>query len=295
MLDWLTSKVALIIAAVVILAVLIGFFAYHQTTLEQESLSDLSQDLAHFINDVTSRNSEIRMRVTFSSDVDSYELPPTVNGKAYTIQISSTQVILRQQGADVAMQDLLDPVHIFPPLNSADLDQQVLTTADLLVESLIISSGMDFYIESRLSETPAPTYPTFCYITEQKDEQAYAGSLAMQLNDFNTYDATDPGSLNASLIVTCEHNITLGQDVIVAEGRSVASTRITHLWKPNSMLNTTKTEMNASDLTHDHIDLAKGKDLIIERRYFRFTDALVMVNDTVSTPKEGVEIFAYAE
>ena len=294
MLDWLTSKIALIIAAAVILAVLIGFFAYHQATLEQESLSDLSQDLAHFINDVTSRDSQIKMRVTFSSDVDSYELPSTVNGRPYTIQISSTQVILRQQGADAAIQDLLNPVHLFPPPSASDLDPQALSTADMLVEPLVIGSGMDFYIESKLCEAPAPTYPTFCYVSQSKDEEAYAQSLALRSNDFNTYDATDPDSLNASLTLTCEHNVTFGHDVIVAEGRFVALARITHLWKPGLGFDTTEHDMNASDCTHDRLDIAKGKDLIIERRYFRFTDSLVRVNDTLSAPSEGVEIFAYA-
>lgn len=289
----MTSKVALIIAAAVILAVLIGFFAYHQSTLEQESLSDLSQDLAHFINDITSRDSQIKMRVTFSSDVDSYELPPTVNGKAYTIQISSTQVILRQQGADVAIQDLLNPVHIFPPPNMADLDPLVLNTADLLVEPLIIGSGMDFYIESRFCETPAPTYPTFCYIAQNKDEQAYAGSLALRLNDFNTYDATDPDNLNASMTVTCGHNVTLGRDVIIIEGRFVAQASITHLWKPLGF-NATKTDMNSSDRAHDRLEIAKGKDLIIERRSVRFTDVFVRVNATLTACAMGVDIFAYA-
>jgi hypothetical protein len=294
MLDWLTSKVALIIAAAVILAVLIGFFAYHQATLEQESLSDLSQDLAHFINDVTSRDSEIKMRVTFSSDVDSYELPSTVNGKYYTIQISSTQVILRQQGADVAMQDLLNPVHIFPPPSASNLDPQALTTADMLVAPLMIGSGNDFYIESRLCEAPAPAYPTFCYVSQSKDVEAYAVSLASEMDTFNTFDATDPDSLNASLTLTCEHNVTLGHDVIVAEGRFVAQARITHLWKPGLGFDMTKKDINASDLVHDRLDLEKGKDLMIERRYFRFTDVLVRLNDTLSAPAEGVEIFAYA-
>jgi len=294
MIDWLTSKTALIIAAAVILAVLVGFFAYHQSTLNQESLSGLATDLAHYINDVSSRDSEIRMRVTFSNDVDSYEMPATVNGKTYTIQISSTQVILTQQGGDAAMRDLMNPVHIFPPPGLADLGPHVLNSADRLVRPLLIVSGQEFFIESRACVSSPSNYPTFCYISEGDEAQAYCDSVACEIEAFNTYDATDPGSLNDTYTITSEHNLTLGKDVVVSEGRFVAHARISHLWAPPSRFNVTRKQLNATDLAHERLDITAGKDLIIERRYLRFDDVLVRLNATASAPAEGAETFIYA-
>ena len=293
MLDWITSRVALMIAAAVILAALIGFFAYHQATLEQESLSDVSRDLAHFINDISSRDSEIRMRVTFSNDVDGYEMPPTVNGKTYSVQVSSTQVILRQSGADAAIQDLIGAVHIFPPPGSSGMDMQTLQTADLLATPLIFGSGTDFYIESRLFLAPAPEYPTFCYISQNMGEMEYAIGIAMKISDFNSYDATDPDALNATMAIDCEHNVTLGKDVVVVEGRFVASAEISHLWRPPPGFNASKAELNATDLTNWRLDLSKGDHLVIERRNLRFTDTFVRIDETLCVPAEGVEVFAY--
>lgn len=276
----------MIIAVVVILAAVIGLFIYSNMELEQESLQDVCDNLAESINDASSTDGELKLRFTFSRDSEAMELPATVNGEDYEIQITSRLVILSQDGKDPVMSDLLNPVHLFPPPNGGSLSLIRVQRADLLVENLTFRSGTDFYIENRLYNMPGPEHPTFCYVKVDPAMIASATVLENEISEISSYSAMD--ELNDTKQITLEHDCTFAKDVVVLEGRYAAFPLMDHFWKPDLPFETTKEHLNSTDDEAPVLSAPKGKVITLQRRHMRFTDTL-----EDGEPLEAVEIFVF--
>lgn len=288
MLDWLTSKTAVIVAAIVILGVMIGFFMFQFANLKEQSLEDEANGLAHYINDVTSRDAACKIRFTFSRDVNGYELPATINGERYSIQISPYQVVIEQDG-DRAVADIMQPVHMFfpPQCNNIELDD--IMRADLMVDNFSIRSGRDFWVENKMYHCPGEDYLTFCYVGDAPDELGNLTKIADWISDFNEFDMTDPTQLNSTANLSVDMELQLARNVLVARGNLVAFTIIEHLWKPDPEFTVNRADLNATDLENTKLVIHSGGELVIERRYMRFSDTFLAHGGNA----ESVEVFAY--
>jgi hypothetical protein len=288
LLDWLTSKTAVIIAALVIIGVMLGFFLFKFSILEEQSLDDEAEALAQYINDVTSKDAEFKIRFTFSRDVDGYELAPTINGERYDIHISPYQVVIEQEGKR-AIEPLLQPVHLFYPPSCYSLELDNVYRADLLVDNFSVRSGEEFFMENRLYLMPGEDFLTFCYTGEVPSEMKNLDSIADWIKGFNTYDMTDPSQLNYSEEKVLDSGVWLAKNVLVANGTMVAFTQIEHLWKPEMEFRVERADLNSTDRNNTKLFIPAGNKLVLERRYMQFTD--VFVEDDL--PAESVEIFTY--
>jgi hypothetical protein len=289
MFDWLTSRTAVIIACIVILGVMFGFFGYRMTINQEQSLNDVSDLISQEINDVTSKDASFKVRFTFSQDSEGYELPPTVNGDSYDIRIEPYQVVVDQDGKR-AISPILNGVHLFYPPLTDTLSLSDVYRADLLVDNFTLRSGEDFYLENKMYMMPGEAHLTFVYTGYVPASLGDLQDMAEAISDFNEYDLTDPSVLNDSLVIPVNSELRLGENVLVANGSLVAFTIIEHLWEPPPDFNTTESYVNTTDLLNRKLFISSGEDLIIERRYMRFTD--VLVDEGVFL--EGVEVFAYS-
>jgi len=286
--DWLTSKTAVIIAAVVILGIMVGFFIYKIADLEEQSLDDEASGMAQYINDITSKDAAIRMHFTFSRDSAGYELPATINGGRYSIEISPYQVVVEQDGAR-AIAELLQPVHMFYPPQSTSIDRDDLIRADLLVDNFSIRSGQDFWVENRLYHCPGEDYLTFCYIGEAPEELANLSELSDWITRFGQFDMSNGSLLNMTASRTVGYELHMASNVLVARGNLVAFTTIEHLWKPGPEYTVKQADLNATDLLNIKLVVQSGGELVLERRHMRFTDTFLADGSNA----ESVELFAY--
>jgi len=288
MYDWLTSKTAVAVAAIVILGVMLGFFMFRFSDLEERSLDEEAGRLAGYINDISSKDAEFKIHFTFFEDPSGYELPREVNGEGYDIVISNYQVVL-VQNEERSVARLIEPVHGFYPPDRSSLEPADVFTADLLVDNFTVRSGCDFYLESRMYMTPGKDHLVFCYTGDRGQELEKLAGLAGWMEGFLTYDLTDPAQWDVTEERVLEENVTLGRNVVVGEGCLVAFTGIEHLWKPGEDNETRRAELNATDQNHTRLVLAKGSRLVLERRHLVLTDTPL----SGGLKAESVEVFAY--
>lgn len=175
MLDFISSKVGMIIAAVIISGTVIGFFAWQRAGFEDIERQKTAGFIADHIDHVSSLSSSHRELVTFNHDREKQGvyINPRIAGNPYTLTITGNLVILKQDGEEDVISSLTRRIHPWNPevIRGEDvLNDTVLQKIDLGNRSVEIRSGMDFYIEiiplnMTSAEIPLETvYHTFVYI-----------------------------------------------------------------------------------------------------------------------------------
>ena len=177
MLDFLTSKIGMMIAALVIAGALIGFFTWQKGNFEDIQRKNLTDFIANEIDHTSSLSSNHRFLVTFdANDKEKGKyLDSMIGGENYEIIIRQNQVVVKQKGEIQAVSSIAKEVHLWNPrvLRSMGLDVVNNTNLDNIDQgnrSLSIMSGEDFYIESYALNVTTPTTPmesvyyTFIYL-----------------------------------------------------------------------------------------------------------------------------------
>jgi hypothetical protein len=132
MLEWVTSKVVVSIAALVVLASVSGFMYVQRESWKEDQLSQVSKKISGTINEVSSINAETILFLGFDEG-DGIELPDEVGNRPYDIRIERDMVRC-QQGELYASSYFLRSVHLFSP-----------DDVDLTNRSNIIDHDRDHY------------------------------------------------------------------------------------------------------------------------------------------------------
>lgn len=112
--EWVTSKVVVSIAALVILASVGGFLALQREAWKDEGLSQAAGAIASAINDVSSINSEASVTISFEDGGGGLHVSGRIDGERYTVEITRDRV--RCSLDDKARwKDLYGLVHLFHP------------------------------------------------------------------------------------------------------------------------------------------------------------------------------------
>jgi len=166
MLDFLSSKVGMIFAALVIAGALIGFFTWQKGNFEDIQRKNTADFIANEIDYTSSLSSNHRFLITF--DANSKEkgkyLDSMIGGEPYEIIIRQNHVVVKQKGEIQAVSSIAKEVHLWNPrvLRTEGLDVVNNTNLDEIDQgnrSLSITSGQDFYIESYALNVTTPTTP----------------------------------------------------------------------------------------------------------------------------------------
>lgn len=111
MLDWLASKVAMTVAAMVLLASAAGFFAWQHAETARRSLDGTAENIARFLDTVSSLHGEASFTISFAPGA-SFVLSGGAGG--YEVEIHRRDVLV-MRGGTVAFAPLGFPVHLFRP------------------------------------------------------------------------------------------------------------------------------------------------------------------------------------
>jgi len=156
MLEFLASKVAMMMAMVVMVSVVSSVFAIERDVLRGGELQHVADDIASAIEAMTMRGAEGTSRMTFSeSDADEgaagRSVPMAVAGGTYTITISQTQVQVSQRGM-LRVSDFRGRAHLFDPDAAAEGDrvmsQGELGALDEAAGPLALTSGQDLALRN---------------------------------------------------------------------------------------------------------------------------------------------------
>jgi len=161
MLEWITSKVVVSIAALLMLVSVGGFFAVQQDGMKSSELKNASDNLAKAINQMSTMNSESNLVISFANDGKGAHLPSSLNGERYSIELQRDFIFCKMAGKTVT-SELYTNVHLFDP-TSIDLSNTTLVRQkDLSHQSVKFSSvGEILILRERAGPPGAQGFETF--------------------------------------------------------------------------------------------------------------------------------------
>jgi len=97
MIEWLASKMAVALAAILLISSVSAYFVSDREAQRRGELRNVARGLAEFIDAVLELDGEAAMLVSCQKGAD-LVLPQEVGGAAYTLDLRADSVILQQQG-----------------------------------------------------------------------------------------------------------------------------------------------------------------------------------------------------
>lgn len=163
MLDFVTSKIAMMIAAIIILTSVIGFYALQREQAKDMELQNIADKIAEAIHDVNIIQGETKVNVTFNRENEGVYVKPLVNGKSYETMITQNKVIITQNGKR-SISNFVVSVHLWVPIFNA-YNQTQIEEIDEANKTLELQAGEDFIIERKSIEVSGVNeYITFIYV-----------------------------------------------------------------------------------------------------------------------------------
>ncbi len=143
MMEWLSSKMAVALAATLMLSSVTACFLSQKGHSENEELESVARNLAAFVDNALSLPGTVTLTVAYGGDGDLI-LPSSVGGSAYRVQLRRDSVVV-EQGAARAIGHWSGELHFWQwdgkPTDWAKIDQ-----LDGEWQSLALSPGERFHI-----------------------------------------------------------------------------------------------------------------------------------------------------
>ena len=167
MLDFVMSKVAMIVAAVFILLAGIGLYEIQKNAIEEEELQNIADKMAKTVNELSAMNADTKANFTFDRYEDGIYIPPTVGDSVYTIKITRNLLFISQDGRSIS-SNFLSAVHVWKPEKDIYNGTQIASLDDAN-RDMIISSEDDvvLFVERKQIEVMGLNeHHTFVYLSQ---------------------------------------------------------------------------------------------------------------------------------
>jgi hypothetical protein len=165
LLDFITSKIAMMIAAVIILTAVLGIFTMQREDAKDLELRNIADKISQTVNGLNTVLGETKETITFTKGEDGVFLNPKVDGKTYEILITRYEVIVKHKGKNF-LSDFTVNIHLWEPENIA-YNLTHLQRKDEENTELEFISGTDFEIQRKLIEIDGEKgYMTFVYLLQ---------------------------------------------------------------------------------------------------------------------------------
>jgi type II secretory pathway pseudopilin PulG len=166
MLEWITSKVVVSIAALLVLTSVSGFFLTQREGWKENEVLQVSKEISKLVNQVSMINAEATVIVNFGDSTSGFNLPSTIDGEAYTVQLDRTS-------AKCTLRDLegrsyfYTAVHLFPPSEVNLTNRTQLRSFDLDHQNLKVhSTGNLFLLRAKTVTDGIVNFETFIFAGE---------------------------------------------------------------------------------------------------------------------------------
>ena len=107
MIDWLISKLGMLIAIGVVTGFILGLFSWQHGIMVDKQSQELADDVASMIDGLAGLDASVRLNMSFGNEPG--QLPYTLDGKEYEINITSNMVIISQSRKQW-VSHLIEPV-----------------------------------------------------------------------------------------------------------------------------------------------------------------------------------------
>jgi hypothetical protein len=163
MIDWLSSKFALCVASILILASAFTIIGIQRRSVEDFELERIADDIASHVNSVALTNAQASLVVKFDEGDRDEAFPLEVGGNAYTVNLTKSAVqILQDEKRFLAT--FVESVHLWFPDVNFTYNVTVMEELDQTHRYLQLESGTDFVVEQKLVRMEdGDEYHTFIY------------------------------------------------------------------------------------------------------------------------------------
>lgn len=164
MLDFVISKVAMIVAAVFILLAGIGLYQIQKDAMEQEELQNIADKIAKSVNELSALNADTKVNFTFEKYADGIYIQPTVGDDYYKLRFTRDILFITQDGRS-SSSNFICSVHLWRP-DSDKYSTAEMETLDEANRDMKISSEDDIiiFMERKQIDRGVLEYNTFIYI-----------------------------------------------------------------------------------------------------------------------------------
>lgn len=161
MIDWISNKVAMTLAALLLLAGSVSFFLAQQQEARHDALQSIADRAAAYLDEVSRRPGEMATSISLGPG-GTLELPALAAGDVYSFTLYRSYVVAARAG-ERAFATLHAPIHMWQPRAGAYTALQV-ADLDTLHPSLTLESGGTVTVSRRsLDVDGTPTPGTFAF------------------------------------------------------------------------------------------------------------------------------------
>jgi len=136
--DWISTKVAMSLAALLLLAGSVSFFLAQQNEARHDALQSIADRAAAYLDEVSRSPGELATSISLGPG-GTLELPALAAGEAYVLTLYRSYVVAGFEG-ERAFAALDTPIHMWQPRAGSYTAAQV-ADLDTLHPSLTLESG----------------------------------------------------------------------------------------------------------------------------------------------------------
>jgi hypothetical protein len=163
MIDLITSKLAMMVAAIIILTTVLGVYAVQRDQGKDLELMNIVDTICGAVDDMNGIQGDTIFNMTFDRGSEGKFLEPLVDGKHYNILITSYEVVISQEDRHYE-ENFMAPIHLWKPQSNSFTSSQI-HDSDVEHNELSFISGTDFTIERmRVVVGGENKYLTFVYL-----------------------------------------------------------------------------------------------------------------------------------
>lgn len=260
MLDYLTSKMVWIVAAVVLTASVVSVFNWQRRAAEELVLDERAESIAELVNSLCSTQGSIKVSASLNESEEAiFSYESTVNGKPYELNFSLNGLMLTQE-EKVVRKDFVSGVYLFDPYfidDKAVLDSIGHQRSHLSVDG-------KFFIESKEF---SGAYHVFIYPETPDDIREYTSQIGTTISENITWEidrSLNTSALNSTTNLTLDRDSVFLNDMFYFSGEYLLPYPITpvYLYAPGNF-SYTRQELNESD---DILYAQAGSTIVLERR-----------------------------
>ncbi len=162
MIDWISSKVAMTLAALLLLAGVVSFFIAQQAQARHDALQAIADQAAAYIDEVSRAPGEFAASISLGVQ-GTLELPGLAADRPYSLTVYRAYVVAGFDG-DRAFAVLATPIHLWQPPAGDHTSAEVEREDDLHPTVTIASGGTVIVSRRFLSVDGASSLHTFAFL-----------------------------------------------------------------------------------------------------------------------------------
>lgn len=164
MLEWLTSKIVISVAALVILASVGGFLAVQTQVWEDEELRNVAKEISGTVNDISTIQAETVVFLSFGDDGNGLSVKASIGGDHYDVEVFRDMVRCKQ-GDRRSASFFYHSIHLYPPSMVDRSNMTAIRSMDLELGKLdTTSTGKMIIMRVLVGDLGSQTFETFLFL-----------------------------------------------------------------------------------------------------------------------------------